>query len=623
MNRARARAAIAGALAVGLCLVAAWLLGSDDAADGAYPPSGVRTTEADVGSARATSDSTRTLAPETPVAASRIASVPFSEAGAAKHGSVVILVRSVGDDRPLVGARIRSHPLVGEAERPLLQADADGRVVFDGLAFGLRKFTVSAVGFAARFPGVWIDGDRVVVQVTTAMTAAEMFVGQVLDDQGFPAVGAQLRSLGPAGEGPISTDERGAFSVPVAWRQSLCVESPGHLSWFGSVPWDDTIRLVRERRPFRGVVRKAGIPFAGARLVIRSRLHDDVAGAERVESTTSDGDGTFDLGRGMPGGPVAIEVSAPGCRTEILGETQALLMPADGRSDPERLIIDLLAADLRRGRVLESDGSPVGGAQIYGSFAIDQRAYPFSCVTDVDGRFEFFRPTDADYWQWHVYTADGRQQRFLNPPFIVDDALSLRLDPASFLVGLVTDAATGTPVPGARIVLFDGWMHGVGPITDAGGAWRSPRPHRDQVFVVTADGYLPEKFTATHEGPPGEVRHDVPLMAAAVVVLEARPGRAGGELVAEPIDQGDTAALKDGEGDGAALKNGALFGSELGSLDSGFAVPLQTKTSADDTGYARLATLRPERMRIVLTDRTGVRTILAERVFSSGEIVRF
>jgi len=303
---------------------------------------------------------------------------------------------------PLEGATVRCVPLEVDAPARDVLAWREGwewrwrfRSVADVPAVHTtRTGADGAFSFAASPDRAWIvvadapgfvrAQSRVVrsgprrISLTLQRGATRRF--RVVDPEGQPVAGARILVFPGSSRvrlprAAATSDSSGAFSLPLAARESLLVRADGFRWIFvtDAHEVDETLRLEPEFRLGGVVTRPDGQPVAGA-----------VLGLEHLErlvvQRTAD-DGRF-LFTGLPPTERKLVVAAEGA-----GARKFELMPGD-----ERLRIVLADHDVR-GTVLLPDGAPAEGATVEGghhAWAGDPEPLTLDLVTsitDEDGTF--------------------------------------------------------------------------------------------------------------------------------------------------------------------------------------------------------------------------------------------
>lgn len=258
--------------------------------------------------------------------------------------------------------------------------------------------------------------------------------GRVVDAAGAPLGGVTVR-VGANALASGSTDAGGVFRIAglPGGRHTLTVE--GHLvepaQEIAVLPGQslrEVVVTVRSLATLAGLVRRGGVPVAGARVATGPGL-----GAERAYS---DAAGRFVLEGLRPGVTVSLEVGGEALATPVEVELDRLAV--------EGVILELVATRPLRGQVLLGGGGGRASVSAIGPAA--------SVWVDSDeaGRFVLALPPG----RYHVSAwRDGAAAASV-PVEVAADAdpapLTLELATTGSLSGLLVDER-GAPVPGLRV----------------------------------------------------------------------------------------------------------------------------------------------------------------------------
>jgi protocatechuate 3,4-dioxygenase beta subunit len=250
----------------------------------------------------------------------------------------------------------------------------------------------------------------------------------------------------------------------------------------------DLDTMDRDRDLHGVVVRKAdGAPIVGAELQVVSYRwrrssplgYDRYFEATPGPSTRSASDGTFSF-RLRPGESVALRVRADGCATLELAMRQA----------GECVLIEMTAGVRLTVVTRDERGDPVAGTRLR-LWRTDGDAPMVRGVTDDHGRFVFAPlPGPAVYWM------DVAPERLGHPGWetvrLPDQGAHehvVTLPEGRTLQGRVTDAASGAPIPNARVGM--NWVMLPFVVTDGGGRYALPgwTGKGVQDIHCVADGY--------------------------------------------------------------------------------------------------------------------------------------
>jgi protocatechuate 3,4-dioxygenase beta subunit len=384
---------------------------------------------------------------------------------------------SAADGRPVPGA------LVWAADPGAFRrAGADGAYRLDAAPGRELVLHGAAAGFF-RAEGSWPVqvGER--RAPTLALEPAQAVSGTVVDEQGRPVSGVEIkaglqpgsRPRSPAGwssGGTARTSAAGTFRIPTLFAgvaHELRLTRRGYAPATASVPPlepgrpSSALRLVmRKGRTGSGrVVSQADQPVAGAQVVLEPEVSGDMMvrmsrgrdDAGRFEAT-ADAGGRFEIPDLPPG---TFNLTARGSGFAPI-TVPGLAVPEGGGA------VDLGTVVLVKGVALEgfvagSDGKPVEGAQVsvaaasadpFASFG--QPDAPPAAITSQDG---FFRVEDRRAGE--TVDVDVRRAGYApgSAPGVqvpVEGPLRIVLRPTSVVEGRTVDP-DGKPVPGARLFL--------------------------------------------------------------------------------------------------------------------------------------------------------------------------
>jgi len=210
----------------------------------------------------------------------------------------------------------------------------------------------------------------------------------------------------------------------------------------GSDPETDgsTPGAPRLPREFRGVVRAAGAPVAGARV----RLYEDILGGYVTEGTTGE-DGRFALSwtPTLATDATALYVAARDAEGRF-----ALTIAA---AVPSGTTLDLAEAVAVSGLVIDQEGKGVSGARIS---AVVRHSFEEASRAESDAEGRFLLPLDAPKGAPLdlLVSARGRASRF-DRRFRGGDPITVHMAPGRDVRLHVIDPA-GNPVAGARVRPF-------------------------------------------------------------------------------------------------------------------------------------------------------------------------
>jgi beta-lactamase regulating signal transducer with metallopeptidase domain/thiol-disulfide isomerase/thioredoxin len=277
--------------------------------------------------------------------------------------------------------------------------------------------------------------------------------GVVKDEAGHPIEGATVHVHAPPTEyegtnhvfslGETETDAQGRWRLDVAPRELggvfMNVEHPhfrrngGH----ASRDLDSAIVLTKGLTVTGRVVDAAGRPVRGARAIIG---HDTFGPGHPTGTTNERGEFTLE---NCDLGPTIITVQAEGFAPRIQD------VRVEDRTAPVEFQLTE-PGSVVRGKVVDIQGKPVAGAIVAADTWREDRSIDFRVETDNDGRFEWKNaPKDAVLYD--VFKADYMRSRLV-PLTASHREQIITLYPELVITGRVTDAETGGPVPGFRLV---------------------------------------------------------------------------------------------------------------------------------------------------------------------------
>lgn len=332
---------------------------------------------------------------------------------------VVGLVQTDGG-RPARGATVALEPQSGEAQQPIVVGvDESGRFLLDNVPRGDWRLVARHPDWQpAALPGVVVGASQLLV--LQLRNPALALAGRVESGQPpKPLGGAQVRAWpqGATGGVPLQaeTDADGRFVLRGLARGPVRVDvlHPGHSTSSRVVAVDGTsvpiaIELVPRSR-VRGQLRPASpgvLASAGnLELVLRTRSGE-------LHSAQVLPDGTFEFAQPVSAGVATLVVHAATCSFARSGESSMTVRVEEG-ADSE-LQLDVVAASIVRGRILDGKGAPASGVKLYVRFG-DQLTTRLrdagSALLDRDLRRlgdQFTRVADADLERLvAVSVADG------------------------------------------------------------------------------------------------------------------------------------------------------------------------------------------------------------------------
>ncbi|MEA2599989.1 MAG: hypothetical protein QOF89_981 [Acidobacteriota bacterium] len=390
-------------------------------------------------------------------------------------------------------ARLRDSMNPDAAGRIEGTTDAKGRYTVSHLTPGTYDVTVQARGFAPlTVPGLAIpEGQGTTDLGTVVLSPGATLEGRVVDPQGQPIEGAEVRAAAGAARGMTlrflsrSPDAPDAFTTADGSFR-LEDRSPGesldlavsHPSYGpGSapgvaVPTQEPVRIVLQpmTRVSGRTVGKDGKGIAGAGVTLTEMTPMSFGGTSRMRPanwnrTVTDADGAFAFDAVAPG---AIEIRAEAPRYQT-----AELQGIEAKAGQELAGLELLLppAAAVEGRVLSPDGRPVPGAEIT-VVQSDSSPGGFSGLfaqADGDGRYtlEGIPPGPRTL----EARADGyrRAVRDLEVTAGTTSTADLILERGFEVSGRVIDEA-GNPVASVQITMIAGRDFFSGVLSDLSGA---------------------------------------------------------------------------------------------------------------------------------------------------------
>ena len=241
--------------------------------------------------------------------------------------------------------------------------------------------------------------------------------------------------------------------------------------------------------------------MAGAEIRAEANIRTEPAGASPDSPTVSETDGAFTLDSARPDGAYRLLVNATG-----YARTVHLLPPSDRSAvaDPARIV--LTRGEQVRGKVVDTDGSPVAGAQVRlrwprkdqkNTWILKAEDAAEMVTTGTGGEFEFPRVESGQYslriWHEDYVKLHGRRVDVIDSDDIVDVG-TFTLTRGSEIFGTVTQAG-GSPAAGATVSVDHGPWFERGRIppamTDERGAFRLTGLAPEQTDLILTIGDEP------------------------------------------------------------------------------------------------------------------------------------
>lgn len=397
---------------------------------------------------------------------------------------------------PIAGARISFNGWHAAT------SDGDGRYALPiGTGTDLRPLLASAPGYREELVEIAVQDDAREHELDLVLEPAATITGHVRDAQGRALAGVAVKASGSFVKHVSDAD--GGFVIDhLEPRTShrIEAESPGAGRAAQIARAGDVIELVlRPGLRIAGRVRDAqGRPIAGAAI----GMYRSTSGV--VVKAWSARDGAFTL-EDLEPGALELVVSRRGWARTLL----ALELSGD-RDD---LLVDLERGRTVRGRVLDEDGAPLAGVNVFVNLAreVDARTVGGSQQSDTEGRFAFAN-LPAEPCTIHARAAGWQSaSQALEGP--MDLEVELRLRRAASLAGRVVDAGSGAPIEEFTV--------SVRPRGE-GMRWRlEATRHRD------AQGHFAVHAVGMREGVEFDVVIDAPGHATgqATLIAALRPDR--------------------------------------------------------------------------------------------------
>lgn len=280
--------------------------------------------------------------------------------------------------------------------------------------------------------------------------------GTVYDDlAGLPVEGAVVA----VGELSARTDARGYYELKrLVGQPELRVQMDGYLQWQGAVSEENNLLLSRP-------LNVALVPNTVTAFVRDAETETAVAGAELTveggEVTAQGVDGSYILRRVRRGALIA-------------AQAQGYHSSEQAFAGGDTLVIDLRP---RRVELIISDafsGRAISGAQAMGSTPVAE--------TDEEGLVTLYRLTPGE-----TITVQAEGYETVKVTYTGQEQLAVSLRP-TLLRGVVRDAETGQPIPGAQI-----YVDGRIVFADENGAYFISDLPEQPELVIKAAGYRLER----------------------------------------------------------------------------------------------------------------------------------
>lgn len=377
-------------------------------------------------------------------------------------------------ERPIAGAVVvltvagRPRPRPGSAElreghRFRAETDPEGRFQVPGVpADTVDIHALHPAFLPMTVRGVEIPSDSPVVDLgDLVMARGERVSGRVVDQDGAPVPGAEIRLLPPgfrvkrmdraaverlAPRPATTSDPEGRFHIEALESEvsfHLLVQHPEYQpGWVEHVspPVPEPLWIRLEPGAYlRGrVVDETDAPVPSAEIAVKVGKEPEPGAPDRTDQRTTsvDGEGRFTLD-GLPLGPARVQVFAPGW---LAPEPLEITLPPE---TDEELVLVVRAGNVLEGRVTTTAGDPVEQARVLCHEQVD--------ATDAEGRYRMqgLPEGTARLEVTHSEYPSQVEEIALEEG---DNRFDVTLPDGVPVAGRVVDPS-GEPVPGARFVL--------------------------------------------------------------------------------------------------------------------------------------------------------------------------
>ncbi len=412
------------------------------------------------------------------------------------------------DSAPAPGVLLRTH---GNARAPLAMTNEQGEAIVGNAADGELAYDfLRWDGAFARVPQPDVApagsaaGERI---VDVRLEAPLRIPGRIVDRaSGTPVAGAAIWAAGSPGENAQS-GPTGEFLVNSRPREDsirLWVVASGYVSTGASatIPEygvaDETAVALRPAAPLYGFVTdSADQPVAGADISARPQGTEPIATmfAIRSQSATSAADGSFRVAGIVFNNPYRLTIRAEGFASYAVD-----LPPYEPGTTADPIRIRLTEGLQTRGRVVDTDGSSVPGAEVSLRWP-EQKQPRFASrretdatepvVTNDQGAFVIagvktgeygLRVSHADYVSPGAFPIEVPE----GPGEV--DLGEFTLVPGAEILGVVVDPDQ-EPVEGALVRFDEDDTERTATTDAAGGFTLTGLPHEQVDLTVEAEGY--------------------------------------------------------------------------------------------------------------------------------------
>ena len=388
-----------------------------------------------------------------------------------------------GDGGFVAGARLQLYGPALSTPREVTSNDK-GLFLFEGLGFGRFVLRASSGQRVSQPQPVVIDAETGwLPPVKMVLGAGATLAGRVVDDTGRPLARATVEPVFASAEDAptvVSTGKDGRFAIGplVPGRYQVWARLTGHamtapqeVQLRAENPTQVQMKLPRAVQVLGQTVDESGVPVAGAvvSLGVLSASTQDLSvltgslplAAEAanlpaealnrqslLRSTASDGNGRFLL-PDLPAGRFRLEVSAP---TRLPIRRSPLDIEPGRTIDLGRLVLQ--AGVPTEGRVLDAEGTPLGGARVEVR-PMDGAGAQFAAVAGEDGTFKVYLPRGV----FTVTAHAPRRAPEVRDAVVVEPGrppadLELRLERADAALSGVVRDPHGRPAASARVLAF-------------------------------------------------------------------------------------------------------------------------------------------------------------------------
>ncbi len=371
-----------------------------------------------------------------------------------------------GAGEPIDGAYV-----VHRTGSPPLVCDAEGR-------FGIDVSTAYQVSLRVGAPGYAVHSRRLDLattgssEITITLQPGLAIRGRVVDQQGAPIGGAEVRTLSTIYFAPVLTNQQGEFALawlkPGRGSHSLFARKDGYVEASQKIHTEkdvaDVELVLRRGVRLEGRVAGAdGAPVPGAELYIGFSL----LAYSRLDAV-ADADAAYAFPAVAPGSHTMV-ASAPGhAPTTRMIELAAV--PAVQSID-----VQLGAGHFAAGRTVDSAGESLASVGVSARSKGDYIGG--RTTTDANGRFRLMDlPDDAGL----EFYGRGITRKNVEPWVLDTDDQEVVLEHSASLAATVLDDQTGEPLTHFKVLLLDGaggmpasWMHQGVEFRDSAGVWKT------------------------------------------------------------------------------------------------------------------------------------------------------